>query len=153
MPRRKFNALAKNLEDIMMESLPKLVDERIKKILQTQVPLHVAQMNILEREKSQADVTKMIAEAIQQERENLRLEISSQVNDVIGNHIPSQVDSSVRSYMTGHIQHVHPAKDTIPSIQEQQYQLYLTMKDDPQLQKDDVSQDNPHDDSYPKGKN
>ncbi|GKE41669.1 hypothetical protein Tco_1468953, partial [Tanacetum coccineum] len=42
MPRRKFNALAKNLEDIMMESLPKMVDERIKKILQTQVSLHVA---------------------------------------------------------------------------------------------------------------
>ncbi|GJY97551.1 hypothetical protein Tco_0514461 [Tanacetum coccineum] len=42
MPRRKFNVLAKNLEDIMMESLPKLVDEHIKKILQSQVPLHVA---------------------------------------------------------------------------------------------------------------
>nr|GEV51647.1 hypothetical protein [Tanacetum cinerariifolium] len=40
---RKFNALAKNLEDVMMESSPKLVYERIKKILQTQVPLHVAQ--------------------------------------------------------------------------------------------------------------
>ncbi|GJU61597.1 hypothetical protein Tco_1243432 [Tanacetum coccineum] len=30
MPRRKFNELAKNIEDIMMESLPKLVDDRIK---------------------------------------------------------------------------------------------------------------------------
>ncbi|GJV26869.1 hypothetical protein Tco_1383317 [Tanacetum coccineum] len=30
MPRRKFNELAKNLEDIMMEALPKLVDDRIK---------------------------------------------------------------------------------------------------------------------------
>ncbi|GJS96985.1 hypothetical protein Tco_0803953 [Tanacetum coccineum] len=70
MPRRKFNALVKNLEDIMMESLPKLVDERIKKILQTQVPLHVAQGIILEREKSQAEVAKMIADVIQQESEN-----------------------------------------------------------------------------------
>nr|GEX20347.1 hypothetical protein [Tanacetum cinerariifolium] len=55
-PRRKFNTLAKNLKDVMMESLPKLVDEHIKKILQTQVPLHVAQRIILEREKSQAEV-------------------------------------------------------------------------------------------------
>ncbi|GKD36313.1 hypothetical protein Tco_1251822, partial [Tanacetum coccineum] len=28
MPRRKFNALARHLQDIMMESLPKMVDER-----------------------------------------------------------------------------------------------------------------------------
>ncbi|GKB29557.1 hypothetical protein Tco_0868958 [Tanacetum coccineum] len=72
----------------MMESLPKLVDERIKKTLKTQVPLHVAQGLILEREKSQADVAKLIADSIQQECENLRLEISLQVNDAISNHIP-----------------------------------------------------------------
>ncbi|GJR04918.1 hypothetical protein Tco_0527902 [Tanacetum coccineum] len=95
---RKFNVLAKNLEDIMMESVPNMVDERIKKILQTQVPLHVAQGLILEREKSQADVTKMIAEAIQQERENLHLEISSQVNDAIANHIPSTTISTLPDY-------------------------------------------------------
>ncbi|GKE19042.1 hypothetical protein Tco_1426619 [Tanacetum coccineum] len=33
LPRRKFNELARYLQDIMMESLPKMVDERIKKIL------------------------------------------------------------------------------------------------------------------------
>ncbi|GJX17809.1 hypothetical protein Tco_0218641, partial [Tanacetum coccineum] len=80
------------LQEIMMKALPKLVDERIKKILQTQVPLHVAQGLILEREKSQADVKKMISDAIQKERENLRLEISLQLNDVIANQIPSHVD-------------------------------------------------------------
>ncbi|GJV43131.1 ribonuclease H-like domain-containing protein [Tanacetum coccineum] len=73
MPRRKFNELAKNLEDIMMEALPMLVDDRIKVLLKKQVPLYVAEGFILEREKSQADVTKMIAEAIQQERANLRI--------------------------------------------------------------------------------
>ncbi|GJR76077.1 hypothetical protein Tco_0088442 [Tanacetum coccineum] len=52
MPRRKFNELARHLQDIMMESLPKMEDELIKKILQTQVPLHVAQGIILESEKS-----------------------------------------------------------------------------------------------------
>ncbi|GJR81450.1 hypothetical protein Tco_0152235 [Tanacetum coccineum] len=70
MPRRKFNELARHLQDIMMESLPKMDDERIKKILQTQVPLHVAQGIILEREKTQAEVAKMIADDIQQERKN-----------------------------------------------------------------------------------
>ncbi|GKD63378.1 hypothetical protein Tco_1305486 [Tanacetum coccineum] len=78
-------------KDIMMESLPNLVDERNKKILQTQVLLHVTQGIILEREKSQADMAKMIAEAIQQERVNLHSKISSQVNVAIANHIPLQV--------------------------------------------------------------
>ncbi|GJX18151.1 hypothetical protein Tco_0218983 [Tanacetum coccineum] len=105
MPRRKFNTIAKNIEDIMMETLPKL------------------------------------------ECQNLRLEIFPQVNDAIANNIASQ----------------------------------LTMKDDPMLQKYDVSiclalkikykrlqvattpcrpfaihprdQDDPHDDAYPEGDN
>ncbi|GKD73594.1 hypothetical protein Tco_1331876 [Tanacetum coccineum] len=89
MSRRKFNELARHLQDIIVESLPKMVDERIKKILQTQVPLHVAQRIILEREKIQVEVAKMIVDAIQQERENFRSEISSQVNYAITNHIPS----------------------------------------------------------------
>nr|GEV16969.1 hypothetical protein [Tanacetum cinerariifolium] len=89
---RKFNELAKHLEDIMMEALPKLVDDCIKVLLKKQVPLNVAEGLILEREKSQADVAKLIADAIQQERENLRLVVSSQINDVIANHIPSQDD-------------------------------------------------------------
>ncbi|GJY97550.1 hypothetical protein Tco_0514460 [Tanacetum coccineum] len=78
----------------------------------------------------------MIAEAIQQERVNLHSEISSQVNIAVANHIPY---SSVKSYLSDHIVHVHPVKDIIPLAQEQQYQLYLTMKDDPQFQKDDIS--------------
>ncbi|GJS76411.1 hypothetical protein Tco_0726292 [Tanacetum coccineum] len=90
MPRRNFNMIAQRLQEMMLDSLPKLVDDRIKGILKTQVPLHVAQGLILEREKSQAEVAKMIDDAIQQERENLRTTISSQVNDAIANHIPSQ---------------------------------------------------------------
>nr|GEV84398.1 Gag-Pol polyprotein [Tanacetum cinerariifolium] len=46
------------------KSLPKMVDERIKKILQTQVPLDVAQGIILEREKSQAEVAKIIVDKL-----------------------------------------------------------------------------------------
>ncbi|GJW72303.1 hypothetical protein Tco_0129220, partial [Tanacetum coccineum] len=64
----------------------------------------------MERQQSQADVAKMIADAIQQERENLRAEISSQINNAITNHILSQVDLSVRNYMSSHILHVHPTQ-------------------------------------------
>ncbi|GKB22930.1 hypothetical protein Tco_0862331 [Tanacetum coccineum] len=80
------------------------------------------------------------------EHTNLHSEISSQVNEAIANYIPSQIDSSVRRYMSSYILHVHPTKDTIPFAQEQQYQLYLTMKDDP-------DQDDPHDDVHPEGEN
>nr|GEV48917.1 hypothetical protein [Tanacetum cinerariifolium] len=45
---------------------------------------------IMERKQNQADVAKMIANAIQQEHENLRAEIASQINNAITNHIPSQ---------------------------------------------------------------
>ncbi|GJZ03333.1 hypothetical protein Tco_0536608 [Tanacetum coccineum] len=63
------------------------------------------------RQQRQADVAKMIADAIQQERENLQAEISLQINNAISNHIPSQVDSSVRNYMSGHILHDVPHDD------------------------------------------
>ncbi|GJR52143.1 zf-CCHC domain-containing protein [Tanacetum coccineum] len=80
----------------------------------------------------------MTADAIQQESENLRSKISSQVNDAISNHIPSKVDSSVKRYMSGHVLHVHPTQATLTSAQEQQHQLYLTMKDNPLLQQDNL---------------
>ncbi|GKC54560.1 hypothetical protein Tco_1077305 [Tanacetum coccineum] len=118
MPRKKFNVLAQHLQEIMEESLPKMVDDRVKELTKTHVPVYVAQGLIMERQQSQADVAKMIADAIQQERENLRAEISSQINNAITNHIPSQVDSSVRNYMSGHILHVHPTQATPASAQE-----------------------------------
>ncbi|GKC26225.1 hypothetical protein Tco_1033519 [Tanacetum coccineum] len=49
-------------------------------------------------QQSQADVEKMIADAIQQEHENLWAEITLQINNSITNHVPSQVNSSVRSF-------------------------------------------------------
>ncbi|GJT68931.1 hypothetical protein Tco_1028217 [Tanacetum coccineum] len=87
MPRKKFHVLAQHLQEVMEESLPEMEDVR-----------------------SQADVAKMIIDAIQQERENLRVEISSQINNAMTNHIPSQVDSSIRNYMSSHILHVHPTQ-------------------------------------------
>ncbi|GJZ21888.1 hypothetical protein Tco_0558927 [Tanacetum coccineum] len=91
------------------------------------------------------------------------------------------VDASVRSYMSGHILHVHPAQVQSSSVPEQQHQLYLAMKADPLLQQQDIAiwlalqmkfektqvphtacrpsairprdQDDPHDDAHPEGEN
>ncbi|GKB11501.1 hypothetical protein Tco_0845424 [Tanacetum coccineum] len=56
-----------------------------------------------------------------------------------------QVDASVRSYMFGHILHVHPDQPTTTSAREQQYQLTLAVRP--------RDQDDPHDDAHPKGEN
>ncbi|GKE26653.1 hypothetical protein Tco_1442037, partial [Tanacetum coccineum] len=130
---QKFNVLAQHLQEIIEESLPKMIDDHVKEITKTQVPIYVVEGLIMERQQNQVDVAKMIADAIQQERENLWAGISSQINNAITNHIPSQVDSLVRNYMSGHTLHVHPTQASQASTQEQQYQLYLTMKDNPQI--------------------
>ncbi|GJV97051.1 hypothetical protein Tco_1548628 [Tanacetum coccineum] len=115
------------------------------------------------------------------ERGNIQAQISTQIENAIANVIPSQVDASVRNYMSGHILHVHPAQSQTSSVPEQQYQLYLAMKADPQLQQQDIAiwlalqmkferntvlqtacrtpavrprdQDDPHDDAHPEGEN
>ncbi|GJT24524.1 hypothetical protein Tco_0894461 [Tanacetum coccineum] len=84
MSRKSFDTLADHLQEVMVESLPIMVDTHIKEKVKKQVP----------KQKS------------------------------IDNHIPSQVDASVRSYMFGNILHVHPAHSQTLSVPEQQYQLY-----------------------------
>ncbi|GKC09593.1 hypothetical protein Tco_1001203 [Tanacetum coccineum] len=81
LARTKFNELAQHLQEIMEELLPKMVDDRVKELTKKHVPLYVAEGLLIERQQSQADVAKMIADAIQQDRENLRAEISSQINN------------------------------------------------------------------------
>ncbi|GKD30478.1 hypothetical protein Tco_1241256 [Tanacetum coccineum] len=181
MPRKKFHVLAQHLQEVMEDSLFKMVDARVKELTKTQVPIYVAQGLIMERQQSQADVAKMIVDVIQQERKNIWAEISSQINNANTNHIPFQVDSSVSNYMSSHILHIHPTQASQTFAHEQQYQLYLTMKDNPQLQHDDLpiwlalkikferlqdsntpcqnstirlrDHDDPHDDAHPKGGN
>ncbi|GKF17426.1 hypothetical protein Tco_0062344 [Tanacetum coccineum] len=58
--------------------------------------------------------------------------------------------------MSRHILHVHPVQSQTPSVPEQRYQLYLSIKDDPQLQQQDIAillalQDDPHNDAHPEG--
>ncbi|GJS91863.1 hypothetical protein Tco_0774499 [Tanacetum coccineum] len=154
MPIRNFNEIAQRLQDIMIDSLPKMVDDRIKKLLKTQVPLHVTQGLILERQQSQADVAKMIADAIQHEYENLHSEISSQINDAITNHIPSQVDSSVRNYVSDHILHLQ--QDDLPIWLALKYK-FERLNVSSTLCRPSVirtrDQDDPHDDAHPEGEN
>ncbi|GJW55049.1 hypothetical protein Tco_0099134 [Tanacetum coccineum] len=99
LARKKFNVLAQHLQEVIEEALPNMVDDCVKVLTKTQVPLYVAERLIMKRKQNQANVAKMIADAIQQEHENLRAKITSQINNAITNHIPSQVDSSVRNYM------------------------------------------------------
>ncbi|GJW16416.1 hypothetical protein Tco_0020549 [Tanacetum coccineum] len=189
LSRKSFDTLADHLQEVMVESLPTMVDTHIKEQVKKQVPeqvrdqvpVYVAEGLILERQKTKEEMERMIAKAILQERGNIQAEISLQIQKAIDNQIPSQVDVSVRSYMSGHILHVHPVQSQTQSVPEQQYQLYLSMKNDPLLQQQDIAiwlalqmkfknlqvqettcipstffprdQDDPHDDAHPKGEN
>ncbi|GKA58648.1 hypothetical protein Tco_0757961 [Tanacetum coccineum] len=98
----------------MVESLPTMVNTHIKEQVKKQVPeqvrdqvpMYVAEGLILERQTTKAEMERMIAKAILQERGNIQAKISSQIKNAIDNHIPSQVDSFIRSYMSGHILHL-----------------------------------------------
>ncbi|GKF73469.1 hypothetical protein Tco_0219801, partial [Tanacetum coccineum] len=117
MPRKSFDTLADNLHDVMVETLPTMVDKHIKKQVMKQVPeqvqnqvlLYVAKGLILERKKAKEETERLIAKAILQERRNIQAQIKTHIDNAIANVIPSQVNASVQSYMSGHILHVHPA--------------------------------------------
>ncbi|GJZ34718.1 hypothetical protein Tco_0580535 [Tanacetum coccineum] len=131
MPRKSFDTLADNLHDVMVETLPTMIDKHIKEQVMKQVPkqvwnqvsVYVAEGLILERQKAKEETERFIAKDI--------------------------------FYMSGHILHVYPAQSQTSSIPEQQYQLYLAMKDDPQLTPAvrPRDQDDPHDDAHPEGEN
>ncbi|GJZ59095.1 hypothetical protein Tco_0614911 [Tanacetum coccineum] len=108
LSRKSFDTLADHIQEVMVESLPTMVDKHIKEKVKKQVP---------EQVKFQVPVS-------------------------VGNYrlkFPSLVDASVRSYMSGHILHVHPAQPQTSYVPEQQYQLYLSMKSDPQLHQQDIA--------------
>ncbi|GJR78180.1 hypothetical protein Tco_0148965 [Tanacetum coccineum] len=102
LSRKSFDTLVDHLQEVMVESLPTMIDthikEQVKKKVPEQVrdqaPVYVAEGLILERQKTKEEMERMIAKAILQERGNIHAEISSQVQKAIDNHIPSQVDAS-----------------------------------------------------------
>ncbi|GJY29753.1 hypothetical protein Tco_0405520 [Tanacetum coccineum] len=116
-PRKKFYDLAQHLQEVMEESLPKMVDTH----------------------------------AIQQECKNLWAEISSQINNVITNHIPSQFDSSVRNYMSRHILH-----DDLLIWLALKYKFERLHMSDTSCRPSAVrlrDHDDPHDDAHSEGEN
>ncbi|GJR45655.1 hypothetical protein Tco_1313758 [Tanacetum coccineum] len=103
MPRKLFDTLAGNLHDVIVKTLPTIVDKHVKKQVmqqvpeqvQNQVPVYVAEGLILERQKAKEETKRLIAKAILQERGNIQAQISTQIENAIANVIPSQVDASV----------------------------------------------------------
>ncbi|GJZ61380.1 retrovirus-related pol polyprotein from transposon TNT 1-94 [Tanacetum coccineum] len=104
MPRKSFDTLADNLHDVMVETLPTMVDKHIKEQVmkqvpeqvRNQVPVYVAEGLILERQKAKEETERLIAKAILQERGNIQAQISTQIENAIANVIPSQVDASMK---------------------------------------------------------
>ncbi|GJZ85783.1 hypothetical protein Tco_0651122 [Tanacetum coccineum] len=102
MPRKSFDTLADNLHDVMVETLPTMVDKHIKEQVmkqvpeqvRNQVPVYVAEGLILKRQKAKEETKRLIAKAILQEHGNIQAQISTQIENAIDNVIPSQVDAS-----------------------------------------------------------
>ncbi|GJR67689.1 hypothetical protein Tco_0013754 [Tanacetum coccineum] len=150
---KSFNTLADHLQEEMVESLPTMVDTHIKEQVKKQVYeqvrdqvlVYVAEGLIMERQMTKEKLEQMIAKSILQERGNIQAKISLQIQKAIDNHISSQVDVSVRSYMSGHILHVHPVQSQTFSVLEKQYQLPSAVHP--------RDQDDPHDNAHPEGEN
>ncbi|GJQ90527.1 hypothetical protein Tco_0001666 [Tanacetum coccineum] len=144
----------------MVESLPTMVDTHIKEQVKKQVPeqvrdqvpVYVAEGLIMERQKTKEEMELMIAKAILQERRNIQAKISSQIQKAIDHHIPSQVDASVRSYMS------------VLNCNNKDIAIWLAL----QMKFENLQvpqttcrpfavrprdQDDPHDDAHPEGEN
>ncbi|GJR99696.1 hypothetical protein Tco_0316205 [Tanacetum coccineum] len=84
---KTFDTLADHLQEVMVESLPIMVDtyikEQVKKQVpeqvRDQVPVYVAEGLIMERQKTKEEMEQMIAKAILQERGNIQAGISSKI--------------------------------------------------------------------------
>ncbi|GJX01864.1 hypothetical protein Tco_0185777 [Tanacetum coccineum] len=111
LSRKSFDTLVDHLQEVMVESLPIMVDTHIKEHVKKEIPEQKA----------------------------------------IDNQIPSQVDASVRSYMSGHILYVHPAQSQTLYMKFENLQVPQTTCRPSVVHPRD--QDDPHDDVYPEGEN
>ncbi|GKA28727.1 hypothetical protein Tco_0714972, partial [Tanacetum coccineum] len=116
LSRKSFDTLADHLQEVMVESLPIMVDTHIKEQVKKQVP-----------EQVRDQVPVYVTEGLILERQKTKEEME------------------VRSYMSGHILHVHPAQSQTLSVPEQQYQLASAVRP--------RDQDDPYDDAHPEGEN
>ncbi|GKA82692.1 hypothetical protein Tco_0789440 [Tanacetum coccineum] len=93
LSRKTFDTLVDHLQEVMVKSLPTMVDtyikEQVKKQVpeqvRDQVPVYVAEGLILERQKTKEEMERMIAKAILQEHGNIQAKISSQIQKAIDN--------------------------------------------------------------------
>ncbi|GJQ98573.1 putative ribonuclease H-like domain-containing protein [Tanacetum coccineum] len=91
LSRKSFDTLANHLQEVMVESLPTMVDTHIKEQVKKQVPkqvrdqvlVYVTKGLILERQKTKEEMEQMISKEILQERGNIQAEISSQAQKSI----------------------------------------------------------------------
>ncbi|GKA81548.1 hypothetical protein Tco_0788240 [Tanacetum coccineum] len=87
LSRKSFDTLADHRQEVMVESLPTMVDTRIKEQVKKQVPeqvrdqvpVYVAKGLILERQKTKEEMEWIIAKPILQERGNIQAKISSKI--------------------------------------------------------------------------
>ncbi|GKE51453.1 hypothetical protein Tco_1486609, partial [Tanacetum coccineum] len=77
MLKKNFNQLSAMLYEALKEMLPLMVNKEVNKIAKMTVPIYVAEGLLLDRQKNHVDVTSMIVEAIQKERDNLRAGVIS----------------------------------------------------------------------------
>ncbi|GJU47247.1 hypothetical protein Tco_1204513, partial [Tanacetum coccineum] len=82
MLRKSSDQLANNLHDVMMETLPLLVKEKV--------------MEQVEKNTTKEETERLISKAILQERGRMQAHISSQIQNAINNTIPSLVDASMK---------------------------------------------------------
>ncbi|GJZ75292.1 hypothetical protein Tco_0639757 [Tanacetum coccineum] len=83
LSRKSFDTLANHLQEVMVESLPTVVDKHIKEQVakqvpeqvKVQVPVYVAKGLLLERQRNKEETDKMISKAMLQERGRLQAEI------------------------------------------------------------------------------
>ncbi|GJS54841.1 hypothetical protein Tco_0628203 [Tanacetum coccineum] len=160
LSRKSFDTLADHLQEVMVESLPTMVDTHIKEQVKKQVPeqvrdqvpVYVAEGLIMERQKTKEEMEQMISKAILQERGNIQAEISSQIQKAIDHHIPSQVDASVRSYMSVlNCNNKDIAIWLALQMKFENLQVPQTTCRPSAVRPRD--QDDPHDDAHPKGEN
>ncbi|GJR02375.1 hypothetical protein Tco_0525359 [Tanacetum coccineum] len=130
MPRKSFDTLADNLHDVMVETLPAMVDKHIKEQVVKQVPeqvqnqvlVYVAKGLILERQKAKEETERLIAKAILQECGNIQAQISTQIENAIANVTPYQVDASDNPHDDAHLEGDNSAKRQKTS----EYEAYVS---------------------------
>ncbi|GJS38557.1 hypothetical protein Tco_0563600 [Tanacetum coccineum] len=83
----------------MKKIIPSMVDKRVNKIAKKLIPLYVAEGLLLDMQKTQIDLAALVVDAVNKERENLRVELSMHVTNDVANTVPSLGESSSEQVM------------------------------------------------------